>query len=102
MSFFAHRQQQVHPTHSTAVRLEAMEALTRLAVQHLEYAPETVRELRKLFPDAPLTIPVIRCIPRLGDPAKDALPELRKLRFSNTRELRNAATAAIELIEANK
>jgi hypothetical protein len=93
---------QSYPKHSTAVRLEVIEGLTRLAEHHPDLAGPTVRELRKLLPDSPLTMTVIKTLPRLGMPAKDALADLRKLRMSNLRELRDAAAEATEAIEAAK
>jgi hypothetical protein len=96
------RTPQVHPKHSTAVRLEVIEGLTRMAEHHPDLGAQTVRELRKLLTDSALTMTVIKTLPRLGAPAKDALADLRKFRMSNVRELRDAAAEAIEAIEAAK
>jgi hypothetical protein len=41
----------------------------------------------------------ISLLPRLGEDAKDALPDIRKLRLSSDPEIRDAATSAIEKIE---
>jgi hypothetical protein len=90
------------PKHGTEARLLGLEGLTRTGAAHLEYASRTVKDLRIHLADTSLTIEITRMLPRLGLASKEALPDLRKLRTSNTRELRDAAADAIDKIEAIK